>query len=296
MKPSLPSSRMRPTSKAGTPFSSFTVVANLWRRMLTFARSPRRHPASPARIRQTSLTKRLCSRLGTAVQRSGRKILEDAAEKVVAGPERKSRRVTPEDKRRVAYHETGHALVAAHSKHADVVHKISIVPRGRAALGYTLQLPETDRYLMSQAEHIDKIKGMFGGRAAEELVLNEITTGAENDLEHATAVTRQMVCIYGMGKSVGLVHCGQQPNPFLPVPGDGMMQRDCTEETGHAIDEEVGKILDGAYAESKQILQQHRDQLDLVAGELLQHETLDAQTFKNLINQPALAARCGARR
>ena len=217
------------------------------------------------------------------------KDLEDAAEKVVAGPERKSRRMTPEDKRRVAYHETGHALVAAHSKHADVVHKISIVPRGRAALGYTLQLPETDQYLMSHAELIDKIKGMLGGRAAEEVVFNEITTGAENDLEHATAVARQMVCIYGMGKSVGLVHCGQQTNPFLPVPGDGMMQRDCSEETAYAIDEEVRRILDGAYAESKQILQQHRDQLDLVAGELLKRETLDAQTFKNLISQPTAA-------
>jgi cell division protease FtsH len=219
----------------------------------------------------------------------GQKDLEDAAEKVVAGPERKSRRMTPEDKRRVAYHETGHALVAAHSKHADVVHKISIVPRGRAALGYTLQLPETDQYLMSQAELIDKIKGMLGGRAAEELVFNEITTGAENDLEHATAVARQMVCIYGMGKSVGLVHCGQQANPFLPVPADGMMQRDCSEETAHAIDEEVRKMLDTIYAESKQILKEHRNQLDLVAGELLKRETLDAQAFKNLINQPTAA-------
>jgi cell division protease FtsH len=219
----------------------------------------------------------------------GQKDLEDAAEKVVAGPERKSRRMTPEDKRRVAYHETGHALVAAYSRHADVVHKISIVPRGRAALGYTLQLPETDQYLMSQAELIDKIKGMLGGRAAEEVVFNETTTGAENDLEHATAVARQMVCIYGMGKSVGLLHCGQQPNPFLPMAGDGMMQRDCSEETAHAIDEEVRKILDGAYAESRQILKEHCDQLDLVASELLKRETLDAEEFKNLINQPTAA-------
>jgi cell division protease FtsH len=217
---------------------------------------------------------------GTSI---GQKDLEDAVEKVVAGPERKSRRMTPEDKRRVAYHETGHALVAAYSQHADVVHKISIVPRGRAALGYTLQLPENDQYLMSRPELIDKIKGMLGGRAAEEVVFNEITTGAENDLEHATAVARQMICLYGMSESVGLVHCGQEPNPFLPVPGDGMMQRDCSEETANAIDKEVRKILEGAYAESKQILEQHRDQLDLVAGELLKHETLDAQTFKNLI-------------
>ncbi len=218
------------------------------------------------------------------------KDLEDAVEKVVAGPERKSRRMTPQDKRRVAYHETGHALVAAHSKHADVVHKISIVPHGRAALGYTLQLPEEDQYLMTRAELIDKIKGMLGGRAAEEVVFNEITTGAENDLEHATAIARQMICLYGMGESVGLLHCGEKPNPFLAVAGDGAMQRDCSEETADAIDREVRKILDGAYAESKQILLQHRNQLDSVAGELLKHETLDAQTFKNLINLPAVAA------
>jgi cell division protease FtsH len=214
------------------------------------------------------------------------KDLEDAVEKVVAGPERKSRRLSAEDKRRVAYHEVGHALVGAHSKHADVLHKISIVPHGRAALGYTLQLPESDRYLMSHAELTDKIKGLLGGRASEEVVFGEITTGAENDLEHATALARQMVCMYGMSESVGLVHCAQHMNPFLAVQGDGAIQRDCSEQTAREIDEEVKKILDSAYAESKRILQQHRAQLDLVANELLQRETLDAQAFKNLINQP----------
>jgi len=215
--------------------------------------------------------------------------LEEAVEKVVAGPERKSRRLRPEDKRRVAYHEVGHAMVAAYSKHADVLHKISIVPRGRAALGYTLQLPEGDQYLMSRPALIDKIKGMLGGRAAEEVVFHEITTGAEDDLQHATAVARQMVCIYGMGGSVGLMHVGEQQNPFLPITNDGMM-RDCSEETAHAIDEEVRKILDSAHAEAKQILQQHRAQLDLVAGELLKSETMDAQTFNDLIEQPPVAA------
>jgi cell division protease FtsH len=221
----------------------------------------------------------------------GQKDLEEAVEKVVAGPERKSRRLSPEDKRRVAYHEIGHALVAAYSKHADVVQKISIVPRGRAALGYTLQLPAGDQYLMSYAELMDKIRGLLGGRAAEEVVFDETTTGAENDLEHATALARQMVCMYGMGKSVGLVHCAQQRHPFLPVAGDGgVMQRDCSEQTARDIDVEVKQILESAYAESKQLLQQHRPQLDLVAGELLQRETLDAKTFNDLINQPMAAS------
>ncbi len=214
------------------------------------------------------------------------KDLEEAVVKVVAGPERKSRRLSPEEKRRVAYHEVGHALVAVHSEHAWEVHKISIVPRGRAALGYTLQLPEVDRYVMSRAELIDKIKGLLGGRAAEELVFGEITTGSEDDLEHATRLVRQMICTYGMGDSVGLVHCAQRHEPFLAA-GDGLLQRDCSEQTAREIDEEVKKILDAAYADSKNILELHRSQLDLVAQELLQRETLDSETLKHLIDQSA---------
>jgi cell division protease FtsH len=215
------------------------------------------------------------------------KDVEDAVEKVVAGPERKSRRLSTEDKRRVAYHETGHALVGTYTEHGEPVHKISIVPHGHAALGYTLQLPESDRYLMSHAELIDRIKGMLGGRAAEDIVFGETTTGAENDLEHATALARQMVCMYGMGKSVGLVHCAQHTSPFFPAAEDGSLQRDCSEQTAREIDKEVKSILDNAYAVAKQILQQRRGTLDTIARELLQYETLDAQTFKNLVNQPA---------
>ena len=148
------------------------------------------------------------------------KDLEDAVEKVVAGPERKSRRLEPEQKRRVAFHEVGHALVAAYSKHADPVHKISIVPRGRAALGYTLQLPTEEQFLLTRSELIDRIKGMLGGRAAEEVAFGEISTGAENDLEHATALARQMVCMYGMSDRVGLVHVANRQDGYLPaVPG-----------------------------------------------------------------------------
>lgn len=220
----------------------------------------------------------------------GQRDLEEAVEKVVAGPERKSRRLSDADKRRVAYHESGHALVGAYSDHADVLRKITIVPRGRAALGYTLQVPESERYLMSRAELMDKIKGLLGGRAAEEVVFPEVTTGAENDLEHATALARQMVCMYGMSKTIGLVHCGQHPNGFLAELGDGMMQRDCSEQTAREVDEEVKAILESAYAEAKDILKQHRDKLDLVAGELLKSETMDAQTFEALLDEPAPSA------
>jgi cell division protease FtsH len=219
---------------------------------------------------------------GTSIDQ---KDLEEAVEKVVAGPERKSRRLNEEDKRRVAYHEVGHAVVAHFSKHADTLRKISIVPHGRAALGYTLQLPSDDQYLMSKDELLDKIRGMLGGRAAEEVFFGEITTGAENDLEHATALVRQMICTYGMGESVGLVHCAQRANPFPSGVGEGFVQRDCSEQTAREIDEEVKRILDAAYADAKSLLQQHRAQVDLLAGELLKSETLDAQTFSDLLTQ-----------
>ena len=121
--------------------------------------------------------------------------LEEALEKVIAGPERKSRRLNAEEKRRVAYHETGHALVAAYSKHADPVRKISSVPRGRAALGYTMQLPTGEQFLMTRQGLLERVRGLLGGRAAEEIVFGEVSTGAENDLERATALVRQMVCV-----------------------------------------------------------------------------------------------------
>ncbi len=215
--------------------------------------------------------------------------LEEAVEKVVAGPERKSRRLNDEEKRRVAYHETGHALVGAYSKFADPVHKISIVPRGRAALGYTLQTPAGEQFLLTRAALIDRIKGLLGGRAAEDLCFGEVSTGAENDLDRATALARQMVCIYGMSDAIGLVHCAERQGLF--VGRDGAMQRDCSEATASKVDEEVKRLLDTCYAEAKKILVSHRDQLDLVAGELLRNETIDSTTFERLIGRPPADAR-----
>src|SRR5262249_31528990 len=171
----------------------------------------------------------------------------------VAGQERKSRRLLEEEKKRVAYHEVGHALVAAYSKYADPVHKISIIPRGRAALGYTLQLPQDDQFLLSRSALVDRLKGMLGGRAAEQVVFNEVSTGAENDLERGTALARQMVCMFGMSDTVGLVHCGQRDNPFYPNAPDGSIQRDCSEQTAREVDLEVKKLLDEAYAEARKI-------------------------------------------
>lgn len=224
-----------------------------------------------------------------AARRHAREIsqqdFEDAVEKVVAGPERKSRRLKEEEKLRVAYHETGHALVAAYSEGADPVHKISIIPRGRAALGYTIQLPTEEQFLMTRTQLVGRIRGMLGGRAAERVVFNDVTTGAENDLEHATAIARQMVCLFGMSDSVGLARCAhRQDGNFLPGM-DGSLQRDCSEQTAQEIDREVKRILDQAYAEALEILEGHRDQLDLVAHELLKSETLDSTRFNQLIGR-----------
>ncbi len=215
--------------------------------------------------------------------------IEDAVEKVVAGPERKSRRLVEKERTRVAYHEVGHALVAAHCEHADPVRKISIIPRGRAALGYTLQLPAGDQFLLSRSDLVDRIRGLLGGRAAEELVFGEVTTGAENDLEHATALARQMVGLYGMSDSIGLVHVGLRPGPFMPTAQDGAIQRDCSEQTAREIDEEVKAMLADAYQSARRILESHRQQLDRIAGELLRRETLDEPAFRALLDGHPLA-------
>lgn len=214
--------------------------------------------------------------------------LEEALEKVVAGPERRSRRLSEEEKRRTAFHEAGHALVAVYSRHSNPVHKISIVPRGRAALGYTMQVPLGEQFLMTQSELLDRIRGLLGGRAAEEVIFGDASTGAENDLEHATTLARQMICLYGMSKQIGLTHCAQRPNPYLGHEG---FQRDCSEETASEIDREVKAILERAHSEAKEILTAYRQELEVVTMELLQRETLDGPAFYRLLGKEVPADR-----
>jgi cell division protease FtsH len=229
-----------------------------------------------------------------AARRGARQIaqgdLEEAVEKVVAGPERRSRKLVDEEKRRVAYHEAGHALVAVYSKFADPVHKISIVPRGRAALGYTMQLPVIEQFLTTQGRLEDRIRGLLGGRASEQVVYGEVSTGAENDLEHATTLARQMVCLFGMSESVGLLHCGRKDRPaMLLVPPD-VPARDCSEETAGDIDREVKKLLGRAYREAQETIAAHREELDRVVAELLKRETIDARELAALLGRPVPGA------
>ena len=193
------------------------------------------------------------------------------------------------EKRRVAYHEVGHGLIAAYSLHADPVHKISIVPRGRAALGYTLQLPTEEQFLLTRTELLERIRGMLGGRAAEEVVFGEVSTGAQNDLERATALARQMVAMYGMSERLGLSSCAQRQPLFLNSP-ESQIQRDCSELTAREIDEEVRKLLAETYDQAKEILSTHRDELERVTAKLLEHEAMDGETFYRLVGrkEPAI--------
>lgn len=215
--------------------------------------------------------------------------LEEAIEKVIAGPERKSRRLSEDDKRRVAYHEVGHAVVAAFCPHADPLHKISIVPRGKAALGYTLQIPAEDQYLITKEELLDKVRGLLGGRAAEDVLLKETSTGAENDLDKATNLAQQMVCLYGMGTQTGLAHMGRR-HELGGATTDLSFEKNYSEATARLIDNEVKRILNDAYAHAKQIVSEHVSEIERVAAVLMQRESIDANEFKRLMHQTYSAA------
>ena len=206
---------------------------------------------------------------------------EESIDRVIAGPERKSRLLTERDKRVVAYHEMGHAIVGELLPHADPVHKVSILPRGMA-LGYTISLPAEDRYNVSRSEIEDKIAMALGGRVAEELVFQEITTGASNDLDRATEMARAMVCEYGMSERLGPLRLGRRHgNPFLGR--DVMEDRDYSEEVAQAIDEEVRGIMDRNYQRARQILNTHREKMDHIVDVLMVRETIEREEFLALM-------------
>jgi cell division protease FtsH len=199
---------------------------------------------------------------------------DEAIERVIAGLQKKSRVMSPKEKKTVAYHECGHALVAELVPGADPVSKISIIPRGVAALGYTQQLPTEDRYLMTRSELLARIHVLLGGRAAEEMVLGDISTGAQNDLQKATEIARTMVTQFGMSDKIGAVSLeGPRTPMFLPVPMQ--VTKEYSEETARAIDEEVKKILSEILADVRKILSAHRDKLDELAKLLLEKEVIE---------------------
>ncbi len=199
--------------------------------------------------------------------------LEEGIERILAGPERKSRLISEREKKIIAYHETGHAIVAKILPGSDPVHKISIIPRGHAALGYTLQLPEEDRFLISRSELLNRIAILLSGRVAEELIFNDVTSGAANDLERATQTARQMVTQFGMSEKLGLVKLGNKREEIF-LGRDISEDRNYSEEIAYAIDQEVKSIIDHCYSKSKEILNNRRDLMDKITNILLEHEVI----------------------
>ncbi len=209
--------------------------------------------------------------------------LEEAVEKVLAGPERKSHRLGEKERSRVAYHEAGHALVASKCPDAPPVAKISIIPRGRAALGYTLQLPEEELYLITKTEILDKICVSLGGRCAEKLIFGEVSSGAQNDLEVATEMARSMVCRFGMSDEVGPMALSKETSPFLKIRGVPQQRETMSPELASKVDKEVRRILTQQETRATQILEQNQDSLKRVAQKLLTDEVMSAEEFKKIV-------------
>ena len=207
---------------------------------------------------------------------------DEATDRVVGGIERKSRVISPKEKEIVAYHEAGHALVAESREHADRVAKISVIPRGVAALGYTQQQPTEDRYLMTRAELLDRLDVLLGGRVAEELVFGDISTGAQDDLQRATDMARHMVTRYGMSEVLGLATF-EAPRQalFLNVPS--MAQREYSEETARKIDAEIEQLLETAHGRVRETLGKKRVILDALAKRLIEKEVVDRAALTQLI-------------
>lgn len=208
---------------------------------------------------------------------------EAAIEKVIAGLEKKNKLINEKERKIVAYHEAGHAIVGYFTPGADEVQKVSIVPRGIGALGYTLQMPLEDRYLMPKTELIGKIKGLLGGRAAEELIFNEVSTGASNDLERVAQLARSMVVMYGMGEKLPNYSLVQRNEAnFL---GQEARTYRRSEKVEQLIDEEIQEIINNCYDETKQLLTSKKDLLDRMASSLLEKEVLNYQEIKELLGE-----------
>ncbi len=211
----------------------------------------------------------------------GMREVEEAIDRVMAGPERKSRVMNDREKRMIAYHEAGHALVAHVLPNTDPVHKISVIPRGRA-LGYTLTLPEEDKFLTTREELSDELAMLLGGRVAEELIMGDITTGAANDIERATKVARQMVTEYGMSDTIGPLTLGQKQHEVF-LGRDFATQPDYSDQVAFEIDNEVRQMIDQAHDEALEILQDRRGKLDEIAAALIERETIDKDDVERIL-------------
>ena len=218
-----------------------------------------------------------------AAVKDGRKVVSqkdlfEAVEVVIAGKEKKDRILSKEEKRTVAYHEVGHALITALKKNAEPVQKITIVPRTMGSLGYVMQVPEEEKYLMTKDELMSRLVTLLGGRAAEEVVFDTVTTGASNDIEKATQIARAMITQYGMSEKFGLMSLETVESKYL----DGSARLNCSDETAAMIDDEVKELLKECFAEAKKLLSENRDVLDEIAKYLYEKETITGKQFMEI--------------
>ncbi len=205
---------------------------------------------------------------------------QEAADRIIGGLEKRNRAMNPKEKEIVAYHESGHALVAMVLPNTDPVSKISIIPRGIAALGYTQQLPTEDRYLMTREELLDRLRVLLGGRVSEEIIFGDISTGAQNDLQRATDIARRMVMEYGMSEKLGPLTYIDEPHSAHLDLGLGSRQREFSETTAQLIDKEIAKFIDEAHSRAKEILTQQQSMLKKLAGILLEKESIEGEELK----------------
>jgi cell division protease FtsH len=215
--------------------------------------------------------------------------IDEATDRVIAGPAKKSRVISQKERNIVAYHEAGHTIIGVVLDEADMVHKVTIVPRGQAG-GYAVMLPKEDRYFMTKPELLDKITGLLGGRVAEEIVFGEVSTGAHNDFQRATSIARRMVTEYGMSDKLGPMQFGQSQGQVF-LGRDLHNEQNYSDAIAHEIDMEIQRFIKECYERAKQILTENRDKLELVAQTLLKVETLDAAQIKHLIDHGKLPDR-----
>ena len=220
-----------------------------------------------------------------AARRNKKKIdmtdIDEATDRVIAGPAKKSRVISEKERKIVAFHEAGHVVIGLTLDEAEMVHKVTIVPRGQAG-GYAVMLPKEDRYFMTKPELLDKVSGLLGGRAAEDIVFGEVSTGAHNDFQRATGIVRQMVTEYGMSDKLGPMQYGQSQGGNVFLGRDIGSEQNYSDKIAYEIDQEMMDMIKEQYARTKKILTERRGLLDLIANTLLEKETLDARDIKHL--------------
>ena len=216
--------------------------------------------------------------------------IDEATDRVIASPAKKSRVISEKEKNIVAYHEAGHTVIGMLLEGAEVVHKVTIIPRGQAG-GYAVMLPKEDRYFMTKQELIDKITGLLGGRAAEEITFNEVSTGASNDFQRATEIARRMVTEFGMSEKLGPMQFGTGHGSQVFLGRDIQTEQNYSDEFARLIDIEIQNIINDAYERCKKLLLENQDKLNLIAETLKEVETLDAEQIKSLMEHGRLPDR-----